>query len=205
MSTATLPSPSVRAITRTYRAALPEHVSKGLAWYREAHALAVSLDPDNVPRAAGVIAALSPQLSWDRNVDLARRAYAEGRASAPLGASNRKADRILAGEAPLDVLGGPKVRAFYACIVDPDCDAVCVDRHAVDVAIGRRTDDSTRNAILGRKGGYDATADAYRRAAKILGVPAPAVQAVTWTAWRAQWAWARDGKPLQAWQARTAV
>lgn len=162
----------------------------GLTWYRDAHGIAARLDPSDPSRAAAVLAVLSPQTDWKINVDRAIDAYA-GRIVRGLPASAQKAHRIMLGEDPDSVAGGDKVRAFWALIADPDNDtAVCVDRHAFDVAAGRVTDDATRGAGLGRKGGYAAVADLYREAAKIisadLGQPVtPAqVQAVTWVVWR---------------------
>jgi hypothetical protein len=100
----------------------------------------------------------------------------------------RQADAILAGAHPLDVLQGPKVREFFrAIMLEPD--AVCIDRHAVDIARGRRGANSDPS-ILGRVGAYEKAQKAYRDAASILsralGAPIlPAqVQAVTWVQWR---------------------
>jgi hypothetical protein len=178
--------PTMPNIIKIYNAATEDHIREGLSWYRDAHALASELDPSDPDRAAGVIAALSPRESWTRNVYLATLLYERNGdlQDGTLTSNLDKARRIFNGEAPLDVLGGDKVRAFYTLISDPDnADAVCVDRHAFDVAVGRKTDDKTRQA-LGRKGAYDRFARAYRRAAEVLGVTPAQVQAVTWVAWR---------------------
>lgn len=174
---------SVENIVRVYREANDSQLSRGLSWYADAHTIALALDPSNVERAAGILAALSPRLDWDRNVLLASRVYVEGFASGCLKSNASKADAIYAGGAPLDILGGDKVRAFYGAIVDPSAGHVVIDRHAFDIALGRRTDDAARGA-LGRKGAYDFVADLYREAARILGVSATVVQSVTWTVWR---------------------
>jgi len=159
-------------------------LDEGLNWYREAHALAHRLDPTSPEHAAGVIAAMSPITPWERNVHLALRAYEDGEASGTLGRNVEKANRILRGEHPLDVLSGDKVRAFFACIAYPEtADTVCIDRHAFDIAHGRITNDPTRGA-LSRKGAYAAVARAYVRAGEAAGYSAPAVQAITWTTWR---------------------
>jgi hypothetical protein len=74
-------------------------------------------------------------------------------------------------------------------IAYPESDAVVVDRHAFDIAVGRVTNNETRYA-LGRKGVYGSFAKAYVRAAKTIAretgmdVSASQVQAVTWTVWR---------------------
>lgn len=178
------PVPSTAKILKTYRAATDDQIGRGTSWYADAHSLALALDPKNPRRAAGVIAALSPMMPWERNVTLAVRAYADGAASGALGTSVTAANRILAGEDPEDVLRGPKVRAFFATIADPTgTDAVVVDRHAFDIALGRPTDNDTRRA-LERKGVYEAFAAAYRRAARTIGVAPSQVQAVTWVVHR---------------------
>ena len=171
-----------------------------------------------VERAAGVIAALSPRLPWRKNVEYAKKAYAYFYASPnlrhplqsqavwlsqipTLKANALKAWRILAGELPEDVLGGPKVRAFYFTIANPtDPRAVVIDRHAFDVAVGQVLTDAARGVMLGRKGVYDSIATLYRRAAAIVtretGVPTtPAeLQAITWTYWRRERAAAYHGE-----------
>jgi len=214
------PVPSVRNVTRVFRAATPDQLAKGVEWYARAQRLAVELaaqdlsDPDgilpahrsaerwqgDVDRAAAVIAVLSPQETWTRNVELAREVYRRARGAylqsqisdglGTLGASARKAARLLLTDEPTDeIVGGPKVTAFWHTIADPlDPFAVVVDRHAFDVSVARVTDDETRQrGLSGRR--YEQACDVYRRAAVILsreyGPTSPAtVQAVTWTVWR---------------------
>jgi hypothetical protein len=162
-------------------------MAEGADWYDRAHEIARELDPEDPDRAAAVIAVLSPLERWERNVELAREAYALGRLErGTLKKSIDKANRILAGEDPADVVSGPKVTRFYRTISDPQRgkDDVVIDRHAFDVAVGRKTDDATRSKILSRKGEYDRFVRAYARAAKILGARPGVVQAVTWTVWR---------------------
>jgi hypothetical protein len=178
--------PTVANILRVYRSATDAQLAEGIRWYDDAHTLAVALDRNNVERSAGVIAALSPMLPWSRNVDLATRAYAEGIATGCLASSCVKANRIMNGEAPLDVFGkGPKVRNFYLNILSPSDPngGVTVDRHAFDITVGKVTDDETRG-ILGRKGMYDHFAALYQEAARIAGIGSAQMQAVTWVVWR---------------------
>lgn len=185
--TVTLPAdvtPAAANIIRIFREANAAQLAEGLEWYADAHSLAVALDPSNPQRAAGVISALSIQKTWQQNVALAVRAYADGAASGHTGYSCRTANRILAGESIDDVLKGDKTNAFAHVIADPtDPHAVVVDRHAFDIALGRVTDDDTRG-ILSRKGVYAIFADAYREAARVLGYSPSQVQAVTWVVWR---------------------
>ena len=202
-------TPAARHITRAYREASQAARAYGEKWYAEAHQLARELDPENVERGAAVIAVLSPRVNWDLNIRLARAAYGmyagvELGTPHPLAAPNvlarnlrgtlyangTKAMRMLAGEAPQAVVGGPKVTAFWHSIMDPTTGAVVVDRHALDVACGRVNDDTTRGLYLGRKGNYERVAAMYRHAARILSkelgrpITACEIQAATWVAWR---------------------
>lgn len=173
----------------------------------------VELYKDAVERAAAVIAVLSPRLAWTKNVELAHKVYADmaqirsltagdnemlremvtnAVASFPgLKTNGSKAYALLLGTDPEDVVSGPKVTAFWRTITNPfDPRAVVVDRHALDVAMGKVLDDRQRGIILGRKGAYDALSDLYRRAAKQLTKETGAewtpaeVQATTWVVWR---------------------
>lgn len=175
---------SAAHILAAYRSATPAQRKAGERWYPDAHAEAVRLDPANPGRAAGVIAALSPQTPWDRNLELAGKLYADGGLKrGTLGQSIDRANRIFHGEDPLAVLHGPKTRAFYTLINDPaDPFTVVIDRHAVDAAIGEPLSTADREARypLHRGGRYEGFVRLYLRAGKILGVPASWAQATTW-------------------------
>ncbi len=188
-------------ILRLYRSATPAERAEGETWYSSALTHAVGMSDRygvTVHQAVAVIAVLSPQVPWDRNLVAADELLRTGDCSGVLGLSKAKALRILSGEdvgtvmacpACVSAMGahvcsGEKVRSFYAAIMAAgETDTVCVDRHAYDAAIGERGDDRTRHA-LDRKGVYGAVADAYRSAASTLGVSAAVVQAVVWVAWR---------------------
>jgi hypothetical protein len=82
-------------------------------------------------------------------------------------------------------LGGPKVRAFFWNIYQPEADdAVTIDRHAVAVALGRPLGDLERARALSTPRKYRTYAEAYQRAATGLGMPANTLQAITWVRWR---------------------
>lgn len=175
----------VRNIIRTYKAASDAERAEGVEWYAQAFRLALEVDPEHPTRAAGIIAALSPLTPWDRNVFLVRETYrTNGLQGGTLGKNRDKANRILQGEDPLLVLKGAKVRAFFAGIVSSGASSdVCVDRHAYDLAVGKRYGKNERPG-LSSKDGYARIADAYCRAAKRLGVGPQELQAITWVAWR---------------------
>lgn len=177
--------PSVKNVLGTFESATDSHIADGLVWYREAHNFCLTLD-SNVEKAAGIVAALSPNNNWINNMRMAERLYSNGTGErCGLGQNVSKAMKIYNGDAPLDVLGGNKVRAFYLSILDPNDMSVVpvIDRHAFDIAVGMITDTRTR-AILSRKGVYGQFAEVYCEAAEIAGIGAKQMQAATWVAWR---------------------
>lgn len=189
-------SPSVANILAVYNGASDDNLRWGLAWYPTAHRTALAMGGGrawNLNRNAGIIAALSPMNGWTNNVRKARQVVSmrgnitvvKGQPNGiGLGANVLKAIAIYKGADPLDILNGDKVTAFYRTIVDPtgDIDPV-IDRHAFDIAVGEPTNDK-RRGILSRKGVYHEFAQAYREAAKIAGIGAPQMQAITWVQWR---------------------
>lgn len=181
-------SPSVSNVLAVYNGASAQNMREGLSWYLDAHNFAGMLADatgHSVSAMAGIIAALSPMNGWENNKNKARQLVTQGNG---IGCGLRrnvvKAESILNGANPLDILGGDKVRAFYQTILDPtgDIDPV-IDRHAFDIAVGERTDEK-RRGILSRKGVYHEFAQVYRDAAKVAGIGAAQMQAITWVAWR---------------------
>lgn len=178
---------SASNILAVFETASPAQVESGTAWYQVAHEIAREIAP-TVEMGAGVLAALSPLLSWDRNVALGRQAFEHGEASGCLGRSCRGANAIMGGAAPLDILGGLKVRSFYANILDPsDPVPVTIDRHAYDIVTGGRSDNAKRPTMGKRL--YADLSDAYREVAVEVDMIPAQVQAVTWERWREMWAW----------------
>lgn len=165
-------------------AASDQDWTDGLYWYATANHEAGQMAADyglSVEAAAGIVAALSPMMPWDRNVSTARTVVETG--DGPAFKSNvRKALAIRSGAAPVKVLGGPKVRAFFTSILNPaDRTAVCVDRHAYDAATGNKGA-SKSCTVAGRR--YKAVADAYRAVADHYGLLPSQAQAIVWVAWR---------------------
>lgn len=174
----------VRNIRRAYAMADATERDHGASWYPQVLDIATTLATlhhvDTVT-AAGIVAAMSPMTGWAENVKRAT-AFLGGHPVGHLANIMGKCEAIRGGAQPLDVLRGAKVRAFFACIMG-STSTVCVDRHAVDIALGRVTDDATRK-VLERKGNYDRVAAAYVAAARGLGIVPSACQATTWIAWR---------------------
>lgn len=186
--------PSTANVLSVYSNASAEAIREGLSWYLRAFHFSRELDPQNPRRAAGIIAALSPMNGWDNNKRKAAQLYAQNGDGAGCGMGNnvRKAVAIYNGADPLDVLGGDKVRAFFSTIDNPwgFSDPV-IDRHAFDIAVGKVTDDKSRG-MLSRKGMYHTFAECFVEAARIAGISASQMQAVTWIAWR-EWKGIVDG------------
>lgn len=170
----------VSRIIDTYNSATADQRSRGLAWYRTAHQLADMMSEGNVVAGAGVIAALSANKGWEENARLAAQAFLTGEPSGHFGDAIRKAVRIMAGEDPSTVLPmSSKTGQFFRCILDPDDpDAVVIDRHAHDIAVGERY--GNRDRGLSSKGRYALFAHVCREAAMQLNMLPQEVQAVTW-------------------------
>jgi hypothetical protein len=171
----------VSNIIKTYRSATPAQLAKGREWYPTAHGLAALMADGNVRAGAGVIAALSPQKAWNYNVKLAADAFSNQTVRGHVRDAVQKAERIMLGEDPLHVLPeDSKTWNFFRCIADPsDAEAVVVDRHAFDVAVGETLGNADRG--LSNKRRYTTIAHAYREAARRLDVLPQVLQAVTWT------------------------
>lgn len=166
-------------------------MAAGLDWYPTALGHAVRLSEAyalTVPQAAGILAALSPQVSWGFNLEWSEEVAQGETLSRGLTLSLGRALMIQRNPDidPLAILGGDKVRAFYACIISGgDTAEVCIDRHACDIATGVR---GSFNSLTHKR--YRDTAEAYRAAARRLSatgeatLSAPQLQAITWVVWR---------------------
>ncbi len=183
---------SATNIRKVFAMASSADYAEGLAWYANAHCEALRIVSPIPSVAAGMVAAMSPGMKWERNIPAAGRVRDASvdenmRLLAGLGVrwtdGLEKAIRIVRGESPESVLRGNKVRAFYACLANPRNDyAVCVDGHAFAIWSGRRvTLEQTPNLTNKR---YETIARAYRKVAKEVGLLPMQVQAITWVVWR---------------------
>ena len=165
----------VSNIVATYRRATPDQLARGHVWYHVAHDLATVVGNGDVRMGAGVIAALSQQRSWRVNCMLARDAR-NGNVHGQTGNTLAKVHAILAGADPADLLPMDlKTGQFYLAIIG-DAHAVVIDRHAHDVAVGKRYGESSRG--LSNPNRYATLAHAFTLAGDVLGTPD--VQPVTW-------------------------
>lgn len=181
------PSPRERQelignIMAVYGRATDRQRSKGMAWYSTAHNLAEMVGGGDMSKGAGIIAALSQNTGWNRNVELAIKA-GTGQEVQHFGPVVGKVMRIMAGQPPHVVLGkGLKTQAFYLNILHPDLSgAVTVDRHAHDIARDQRWGNRGRGLSTVKR--YNVLADAYRDAATLAGIRPHEMQAVTWVVW----------------------
>lgn len=171
----------------------------GAQWYLDANTAAITMAQRyslTLNTAAGVIAALSPNNRWERNLidaDSMMRAYSTGGDNAAdsikvgtYNANKIKALNILSGDDCLQVLGGLKVRAFYDCIIGGD--SVCIDGHAYAIWTGGYIPTTKTPKITPKV--YHAIAADYRKAADTINAilqaeySAAQIQAITWLAWR---------------------
>ena len=188
------------SILAVFFSASESEIIEGRDWYAQANLVARSLsnryDLAGPHVAAGVIAALSPNNRWHRNVidaeTLIRTVYSGDECDAikvsTYSKNKEKAIKILDGEHPEDVLGGFKVRAFYNCIIGGD--DVCIDGHAFSVWSGQRFTTTKTPKISPKL--YNSISQDFRQAAVVInGVTgscytAAQIQAITWVTWRNQ-------------------
>lgn len=192
-------------ILGVYFSASTQVKHEGMNWYNDAFKIAekIALPLGAAPaQVAGVIAALSPNVRWERNVTdaehlmNAHNAGAEDWRTTKVSAyplNRAKAVTILdqdyeLPEPILGVLNGNKTKAFFTCIENPrDSHAVCVDGHARCIFYGVR--EALKSKSMGDRE-YHHIANAYREAARIITdiegelILPMQVQAVTWCQWR---------------------
>jgi hypothetical protein len=163
-------------------------VEDGKAWYSTAATFARGLSERygiRYVQACGIVAALSPGTSWDRNLVLAETMVSTGDCKHAYGDAIRKARRILEGESCYSVLGGQKVLSFFDNIAMAEhSQSVTVDRHAYAIAMGVLHADDAETKGLQRKGVYTRVADAYRAVADELGLQPHQCQAIAWVVHR---------------------
>ena len=183
-------------IISVYRDADETQHAEGLLWYdnaqKAAYLIALKYDVP-VYIVAAVIAALSPNNKWTRNVpnaDALIGAFISGDGLLSVKVSTyhamkQKAWDILAARPDYDgakrMLKGQKITSFFCDIMGEF--NVTIDGHARNIAYGERiglTDDRTN---IGKKE-YRALQAAYEEAARRVGLMPYQLQAITWRVWR---------------------
>ena len=190
----------VRNILKVYRRATPEDIANGLEWYDRAKRYASiisNLSGVNLNTVVGVMAALSPNNRWERNVKDTERmcqAWINGEDLTDFKVScyntmKAKAWSILEDDLTddddiLTRLNGQKIRSFYSNI--RGLDEVTIDGHAYNIALGIRQGLTSDKTNMGKKL-YREMQSAYVKAAKRVGVKPHELQAITWTTWKREW------------------
>ena len=186
----------IHNITSVYRDADETQHAEGLVWYEQAKrgAYHIALKHDvPVYIAVAVIAALSPNNKWARNLvnaDALIGAFVNGDGIDSVKVSTyhkmkQKAWDILAARPSYNdakaMLKGQKITSFFMDIMGEF--NVTIDGHARNIAYGERvglTDD--RSNIGVRE--YRALQAAYEEAARRVGLMPYQLQAITWRVWR---------------------
>jgi hypothetical protein len=190
-------SAEVRNILRVYRMATPQEQAQGGVWYAKAKTDAQAIaNLHDVPLhiVVGVVAALSPNNRWERNIKDASNMIAIFLRGDPVNVCKPctytkmrdKAWSILEqipdDEASvLKILNGQKIVSFFNNIMGHD--NCTIDGHAYNIARGKRVTLTDAETGMG-KAVYKDMQAAYYRAAKRVGLRVYELQAVTWVVWK---------------------
>ena len=178
----------VANIAGVFSQASADERSRGERWYPLAHAIVCEWADSygrSIANVASIIAAISPQCEWSRNLIIADDVLA-GRAPSiggALQANLRNAERIRDERLPntLTVFKvGCKVANFAVNLAGDYVNAVTVDTHAAQIAAGS----PAANLRVGTWAQYEPVASAYKLAAGRLGIEPATLQAITWVTWK---------------------
>ena len=146
-------SHNAREIVAKFTLATSQEVQLGCDWYSSALKIAIGISKKygtSVEVAAGVIAALSPNNRWERNIVDAEaiiKCWAAGGTNTDMlnvkvctyGKMKAKAVDILTRNVPIvEILNGKKIIEFFNCITNTALNDVCIDGHAYSVWFGQR-------------------------------------------------------------------
>ena len=188
-------------ILKVFSLATPDEIADGIKWYAEAQAISKKLAlKHDMPLhiVVGVMAALSPNNKWERNVqntDELIAAYLNGDAIESIKVSTynkmkEKAWSILDAmpnhEQTISILNGQKIVSFYRNIMGDD--TCTVDGHAYNIWRYERHGLTTDKTNIGKKL-YVEIQEAYVDAANTTLVngrklKAFEMQAITWVTWK---------------------
>ena len=177
----------VRNILSVYRLATSDEISRGLQWYPLAHAIVcewASTFDRSIANVACIIAALSPQVSWTRNLVVADDILYGSAPSIGGGIlSNVRKAQAIRDDNATDTIGyfkiGCKVRSF-AINLAGNYDVVTVDTHGAQIASG----DVCRTLRVDTWARYKPVARAYVDCAHTVKLAPAHLQAITWLTWK---------------------
>lgn len=164
------------SIRSYFKAATPEQIKAGKAWYKRARSLVFELSMvygTTEETVAGVIAALSQRTRWSTNIDRATHLLDGHDDVGGLPLATEKAIAIRDGADPVETLGpnAHKVRAFYLALLGDDDQAV-VDTWMLQALGWDRSGYS--------KSQYEILADIIRAEAELFGLATTEYQAAVW-------------------------
>jgi len=187
----------VRNILKVFRLATTGEVYNGTTWYGSAQYEATNIAyAHDLPLriVVGVIAALSPNNKWERNVSNASDMIAVflGGGTVEMCKPStylkmRDKAWLILEQMPatdaevIEVLNGQKITSFFLNIMG--INTCTVDGHAFNIANGKRIG-LTEPEVNITKGQYKELQDAYKRAGKRVGLKAFEIQAITWVVWK---------------------
>lgn len=197
---------TVQNILSIYKLATPAEKAAGIAWYAEAHAAALQMSHDHglhISTVIGVIAALSPNNKWERNVinaDALIEAFMRGDAVESVKVSTYHTMRDKAWSVLVDQLyysdevqarlNGQKIKSFYECIMGFS-DGICIDGHALNIWRAERHSLTSDKTNIGKRLYAEIQADYLQAAESVVynsrNLTAYEMQAITWTVWRRVW------------------
>lgn len=173
-------------IAHVYSLATREDIDKGSQWYPLAHNI-VREWADTYGRSIGnvacVVAALSPQNEWTRNLLQASDILAGNRPTIGGIETNIRKAQAIANDLATDTLAyfpsGYKVRSF-ACNLAGDSAIVTCDTHALQIALGS----PLARVTFRNWSQYAEVANAYQDVAAMMGLEPSTLQATTWITWK---------------------
>lgn len=186
----------VRNLLALYHNASTQARADGASWYPDARRIVNEWSATyelSRERVASVVAALSPQCEWSRNLIIADDILAEravsvgGALHVNIGKARtlRQAQRTYLAptdDAFADMLllfpCGPKVNCFARNLAGDDT-IVTVDTHAIQAAF-----DDVRVTINPKWTPYRIIAECYAVAAREVAIPPATFQAIIWHAWK---------------------
>ena len=187
---------TIENIKTIYELATPEERKHGFTWYKIANIECLKIaNKFEMPLyiVVGVVAALSPNNKWDRNVtnghDLIE-AFINGDHMESVKVSTyhkmkEKAWHILESmpdyEETKQQLNGQKIVCFFENIMGED--TCTIDGHARNIYYGERIGLTNDKTNIGKKE-YQFLQSEYKKLANEYGMKAYEMQAITWVAWR---------------------
>lgn len=184
---------ATETILEWYALASPDEIVRGSSWYDHAHQYAVALakkHDTNLAVAAGVISALSPKTTWERNLLDASAVFTVGDDATvtSYGHNKKKALALIDGSLAPDnafSTAGYKTLQFWRNICSPNvAGPVTIDRHCTRAALGSdlHPNEAIKWSRHPRK--YERIQLAYQNAADEIGVLPYQLQAVVWLVFR---------------------